>query len=287
MLVGWLLVAFTGAPAQDGPKYPIPDKIERATKADDKGMLQWEAWPDTKCPSCQGSGKMKCVTCARFPEEAKSCPECKRTKEREAVCRTCGGSGKWADPLEKVPCAGCMGSSFLLCLVCQGGGQLRVDKAKNWSDCPGCRGDGAFKCSVCNGTRSVEVAAVKPSLKDGSVANLDKALAATDTALKELAAFTPAGGDKARKAVKALNKTYETAGATHPALKRLTKALDDYMGKLAAGAQFQGHAEMEANAMAQVKANSEYYLKHQKRMLELAHKRAEANAKLAAEQKGK
>jgi len=50
------------------------------------------------------------------------------------------------------------------------------------------------------------------------------------------------------------------------------------MSKIFTGAQFQGHAENEANTMNRLKANAEYYLKHQKRMLELAIARAEANA---------
>jgi DnaJ-class molecular chaperone len=287
LLLGSWCATLGVAAAQDGPKYPIPEKIERATKADDKGVLQWEAWAEPKCPNCNGTGKMKCPTCARFADDAKTCPECKRNKEREAVCRTCAGTGKLADPLEKVVCPACLGAAFLLCMVCHGGGQLKVDKAKQWSDCPGCRGEGGFKCVVCNGTRMVEVAAVKPSLKDGTPANLEKALAATDQALKELAAFTPSGGEKARKEVKALCKTLDTAGAVHPSLKRLPKFLEDYMGKIYGGAQFQGHEEHEAQAMGQVQTNCEYYLKHQKRMMELAQKRAEANAKLAADQKGK
>jgi hypothetical protein len=288
LLVGGLLLALVArAPAQEGIKMPIPEKIERATKTDDKGLVQWDAWPESKCPNCAGTGKAKCTTCARFPEDATICPECKRNKDREVTCRTCAGAGSIPDPLEKVQCPGCLGASFLLCMVCGGGGQLKVDKAKQWSACPGCRSEGGFKCVVCNGARMVEVAAVKPSLKDGTVPNLAKALATTDQALKDLGMFNPAGGDKARKEAKALAKSLETAGSVHPALKRLPKFFEDYMGKIYAGAQFQGHEEHEANAMNLVKNNAEYYLKHQKRMIELAHKRAEANAKLAAEQKGK
>jgi hypothetical protein len=39
--------------------------------------------------------------------------------------------------------------------------------------------------------------------------------------------------------------------------------------------------------MQLVQQGAVYYLKHQKRMLELVQKRAEANAKVQAEQKGK
>jgi hypothetical protein len=287
LLVCFALGLALPSAAQDGAKYLIPEKIERATKADDKGVLQWEAWPDTKCGSCSGTGKAKCTTCARFAEDATSCPECKRNKDREIPCRACAGTGAIADPLEKVPCSGCMGASFLMCTVCGGGGRLKVGGAKQWSDCPSCRGEGGFKCGVCNGTRQVETTGVKPSLKDAPVASLAKAMTVTDTALKELAAFSPGGGPKARKEMKALAKIFDTAGAQHPSLKRLAKAFEDFFGKVEGGAQFQGHEEHQANAMNLVKGSAEYYLKHQKRMLELAHKRAEANAKLAAEQKGK
>lgn len=287
LLICFALGVALPASAQDAPRFLIPEKIERATKADDAGMLQWEAWSETKCESCSGTGKAKCITCARFSDDAASCPECKRNAEREVACRPCAGAGTLPDPLEKVTCSGCMGASFLLCMVCGGGGRLKVGGAKQWSACPACRSDGAFKCGVCNTTRQVETAGVKPSLKDANVATLAKAAAATDTALKDLAAFSPGGGQKARKEMKALANIFQTAGAHHPSLKRLAKAFDDYFGKTEAGAQFQGHEEHQVNAMNLVKGNAEYYLKHQKRMIELASKRAEANAKLAAEQKGK
>ncbi len=287
LLLCFALGAAVLAPAQEAPRYSNPEKIERATKPDDTGMEQWEPWPEVKCQSCAGTGKAKCTTCARFAEEAPNCPECKRTPEREVPCRVCAGTGVIDDPLVELPCSGCRGASFLICVTCGGGGRLRVDKAKQWSDCPSCRGDGAFKCTVCNGTRQVDATAVKPSLKDATVANLAKALAATDTALKEVAAFNPTGGLKTRKEMKALAKTLDTAGSFHPSLKRLAKLLDDYVAKTEAGSQFQGQQERQVEALTIVKGNAEYYLKHQKRMLELAHKRAEANAKVAAEQKGK
>lgn len=282
-----VLASGAGAPAQDDIRYFHPEKFERPTKPDDKGLLQWAEWKGEKCKTCSGTGKAKCTTCVRFADDQPNCPECKRNEAREVVCRACAGAGEMPDPLEKVLCPGCLAASFLLCTVCSGGGRLKIDKAKNWSDCPGCRGDGGFKCTACNGARVVDVAALKPSLKEANAAALAKAITVVDQALKELGAFTPSGGEKARKEVKAMVKTLETASASHPALKRAAKALEDCMGKIYAGAQFQGHEENEARFMALVKFNSEYYLKHQKRMMELAHKRAEANAKLLAEQKGK
>lgn len=285
-----LLLSFHGLASPvlaQGLRFPTPERIERATKADDKGVLQWEAWPSPKCASCSGTGKAKCTTCERFQDDSPNCIECKRNKDREVACRVCAGVGTQPDPLDKVLCPGCLGASFLLCPTCGGGGRLKVGGAKQWSDCPCCRGDGGFKCGVCNGARLVETAGLKPSLRDANVKDLGKAIAATDAGLKELGLLNPAGGDKARKEQKALTKALEAAAPAHPAIKRLPKAFDDYMGKCAAGSQFQGYAEEQVESMNLVKQNAEYYLKHQKRMLELAMKRAEANAKLAEAQKGK
>lgn len=281
------LVCVSSGFAQEGRRIFNPEKFERATKTDDKGLIQWDAHKADKCPNCSGTGKMKCPTCERFDDEATNCPECKRTKEREVPCRSCAGTGTFPDPLEKVLCPSCDASSMLICTVCGGGGRLKVGGAKQWSACPGCRGAGGFKCTTCNGTRLVEPAAMKPPLKDAGVAALDKATAALDAAVKELGDFNPAGGDKARKEVKALAKALDGAGAVFPPLRRMAKAGEDYLGKIFGGAQFQGHEENEAEAMAMQKAGALQYLKHQKRMLELAKKRAEANAKVQAEQKGK
>jgi len=271
-----------------GVRYQMPERIERATKADAAGVLQWEEWTAPKCLSCTGTGKAKCTTCERFQDEAEICIECKRNAQREVACRACAGVGTYPDPLDKALCPGCMGASFLLCPTCGGGGRLRIgDGAKNWSACPCCRGDGGFKCGVCNGNRLVETAGLKPSLRDAPPKELAKAIAATDACLKELGLVNPAGGDKARKEQKALVKALGAGASVHPAIKRLPKVFEDYMGKCAAGSQFQGYDEEQVESMNLVKQNAEYYLKHQKRMLELANKRAEANAKLAAEQKGK
>ena len=264
-----------------------PERLERATTTDEKGLTQWAEWKAEKCPNCSGTGKTKCATCERFQDDAPNCVECGRNKDRTTTCRMCAGSGTLPDPLEKVGCPGCLGASFFECTICGGGGRIKIGGDKKFGDCVGCRGTGGWKCGVCNGARLVEPAALKPSMKDASTKDLQKAMAATEQALKELTVISPAGGDKARKDVKAMVKAFEAAQAYHPAMKRLGKPFEDYMGKIYAGKQFQGAAENEANTMAMVKNSAEYYLKHQKRMLELAQKRAEANEKLAAEQKAK
>jgi nitrate reductase cytochrome c-type subunit len=288
------LLSFVAATAfavaqDDAPdiRYPNAEKFERSTKTDDKGLVQWADHEEQKCKSCAGTGQTRCTTCIRFDADAANCPECKLTQERKVPCRACGGLGHWADPLQKVHCPGCMAAGFLLCTICGGGGRLKVNSAKQWSDCPGCRGTGSYKCGACNGQRLVETAALKPSLKDAPSAALQKAIAAADESLKQLAAVNLKGGDTARKEVKALIKAMEPAAAYFPPLKRLPKSFEDYMGKIYAGNNFQGHEENEAQTMGSVKLSTEYYLKHQKRMMELCQKRAEANAKVEAESKGK
>jgi len=268
-------------------RYVIPERFERATKADDKGLLQWAEHKQDKCVTCAGKGKTKCATCERFPDDAKQCVECKRNKDRETVCRPCGGLGYWPDPLEKAHCPQCLGSAVVVCLLCAGGGAIKTDGGGDrWQKCSGCRGEGGMKCGTCNGGRLVEVAVLKPSLKDANAASLTKALATTDQMLTALQAFAPSGNNT-RKEVKELQKIYSSGQDVFPPMKRINKALDDVMNKVYAGNQYQGFQEREANTLNMFKSSSEYYLKHQKRMMELAHKRAEANEKLLEEGKGK
>jgi hypothetical protein len=268
-------------------KILIPERLERETVVDDKGMVQWAEWKPVECPNCVGKGKVKCTTCERFLEEITNCPECKRNEAREVTCRLCAGEGTLPDPLEKASCPGCRGASFLLCTTCGGAGGMRVGDDKRISPCPACRGEGSFPCGACKGARLCETAALKPSLKDAKLKDLQKAMAATDKALEELAKFEAQGGDKARKEVKALIKIWDLAGPNYPPLKRMGKSFEDYMGKIYAGRTFQGSADKEAATMKMQKDASEHYLKHQRRMLELAQKRAEANEEAAAKAKGK
>lgn len=287
----WLLFLFVAVAASaqkdKAPeiRYVAPDKFERATTKDDKGLLQWAEWKADKCQSCAGTGKTKCSTCWRFTEDAKHCVECKRNKDREAACRACAGLGHWPDPLEKVHCPQCFAAGFVLCLLCGGGGQIKTDGGGDrFGDCSMCRGEGGFKCGTCNGARLVEVAALKPSLKEANAAALQKAIAQAEQTMAALDAIKPSG-KTTRKEVKDLVKAYGLGQASFPPLKRTSKGLEDVIGKVYGGNQFQGFEEREANTLSSFKQHSEYFLKHQKRMLELAHKRAEANEKVLAEQK--
>ncbi|MCK5944175.1 MAG: hypothetical protein KAI24_19470, partial [Planctomycetes bacterium] len=120
---------------------------------------------------------------------------------------------------------------------------------------------------------------LKPSLREAPLDKLQKAQEALEESMKRFAAFEPKGGTKARNEVKELGKAYDALKKFHPAFKGMAKATKNYMSKILGGAQFQGHEQNEANAMNLLKSNAEYYLKHQKRMLELAIQRAEANEK--------
>jgi len=274
-----LLFASSAQLAAQGTRYPIPERIERKTEGGDGGAQVWTKWEAPDCGHCKGSGKATCGTCARFAKDAKNCPECgRKDKNLLTACRACAGTGKISDPLDQAPCAGCMGSGIFLCTVCGGGGQLKVGGAKRWSKCPSCRGKGGFKCGGCNGKRVMKSLAIKPSLRDAELEKLQKAKESVLASLKLFNAFSPVGGTKARKEVKALGKCYDELKKLHPSFKGMPKATKGYMSKIFAGAQFRGHEETEANTMKQLKTNAEYYLKHQKRMLDLAIKRAELNA---------
>ena len=276
-LVALFVFAAVGSAQQ---KVLIPEKLERATVVDENGVAQWAEYKGDECPNCVGKGKVKCTTCERYPEDAKFCLDCERKPEREAPCRMCAGEGKLKDPLHTAPCPACGAASFLICVLCAGRGEIGVAGAPKPTTCPGCSGDGGWKCATCDGKRFVEMAAFKPSFADAKDKDLQKALTQTDALLKQLEDFAPVGGPKARKEVKALTKMMESVQATFPALKRTIKSTDDVMNKVYGGSQFQGHEENEANTMKMVAAHTAHYLKHQKRMLELVHKRAEANAKV-------
>lgn len=274
-----LLLAAVGSAQQ---KALIPEKIERPTVVDDKGIAQWAEHKADQCPACVGKGKVKCTTCERYPDEVTQCLDCKRADPREATCRMCAGEGTLPDPLEKATCPGCAGASFLLCTVCAGSGGMHIGGAKQRSKCPACSGDGGWKCGACDGKRLVEGAALKPSLKEAKDKDLAKAIAATDSAIEQLSKFEPSGGQKARKDMKALVKILESVQSTYPPIKRAVKPLDDFMSKMYAGSQFQGSEENEAATMKNMAERVSYYLKIEKRMLELAQKRNEANAQAAA-----
>ena len=263
MLLSLLVATTAMLPAQ---RFLKPERIERETEVDINGMEQFVKWK-LKCPSCKGVGKTKCITCERFGDDAKTCPECNRKNKMMAPCRVCAGKGEIPDPLVSAPCAGCMGASFLVCTVCGGGGRLKVGGAKRWSSCPSCRGKGGFKCTGCKGKRVMTNLVTKPPLLEAPPDKLKKAIKDLDKMIVLFDKIEPVGGNKARKVVKEFGKAYAAGKKIHPAFKDLAKLNKTYMSKIFAGAQFQGHVENEQNTLKMLKSNTQYYLKHQKRMM--------------------
>jgi len=265
-------------PAQKDGKiqYLEPDKVERATAPDDKGQQQWSDWKPENCPNCNGNKTVDCPHCAHFADN-KKCPECNMTKK--APCRACAGLGTVADPLDKMLCPECLGAGQFQCATCEGRGISKVNgSGDKIFDCVACRGEGGYKCAICNGTRLVEAAAIKPSLRAATnAAVLTKAKEQVDAALKQLATFEP-DGKNSRKDVKEFTKVLAPLAPLLPPIKREQKAVEDVMGKIYAGSVYEGHEEKEANALKMWRAHTEYYLKLNRRMLELSIKRAEQNA---------
>jgi hypothetical protein len=282
VLLALLLAA--AVPAQF--QYLVPEKLERATAKDDNGLLQWAKFEDVKCPVCKGTGKIvPCPTCQRYIEEAKKCRDCGRNEKREAVCHTCAGTGKLCDPLAKVMCPGCHGAGGLLCVNCGGSGGGK-DKDGKLFDCPICRGESFIVCAICEGKRFVDAAKLKPSLAEASAKDLGKALELTDAVLKDVAAFTPVAKNT-RKEIKTLLAAVKLGEKLHPSFKLLPKLEKEYMKIVYAGAAYVDQEQREVAAMQTLKNSVEYYLKWEKRMLELSLARAEANEKALAEQGGK
>lgn len=288
-LLLWFIAAFVTAFAADAPaqvRHFHPEKFERATKTDSEGYVQWAEHEKVRCPTCQGTGKMKCKICERYPEEATKCPGCDRNEAKEAVCHACAGTGSFLDPLEHSVCPGCQGGARIICGSCPGSGILKLGTgAKRWSNCIGCRGDGHIECPICKGTRTATGAKLKPSLRDAPSDQLKKAMASADATLKAVTAFKPKAKNT-RKEIKELLKAAKLGEKTFPPIKEFPKLVKELMKMTYAGSNYMGQAERELHAMERLKNSLDYYLMVQQRAMELALKRAEANEKLAAE-KGK
>lgn len=266
-------------------RFVNPEKYERATVADAEGLLQWEEWKEVPCQVCKGKKVTTCLTCYRLIE-SEGCPECQG--KGDAPCRACGGLGHYPDPLERALCPQCMGAGCIPCNTCAGGGKIKEQGGGDrWGNCPSCRGSGGWVCAACEGKRLVETPALKPSAKDASVQQLQKALAVVDGTLTAVLAYEIQGNQN-RKWVKEFNATIPSAAQSLlPPLKKVPKALEEIMRKLGGGSMYIGHEESEAHLVQLFQGNVKYYLQFEKRLLELSLARAENNAKVLAEKKGK
>lgn len=269
-------------------RYMSPEKFERATQKDAEGLLQWVEWKQQPCPVCKGTKTTTCQQCFR-QDDSTNCMECKG--KGEAPCRSCGGLGYWPDPLEQVLCPGCFGEGCFPCLLCATSakiGKIKIEGGgDHWQTCPACRGDGGIVCQVCDGKRLVESAQLKPSLKDADLKTLLKAKAAVEASMQGVAAFQPEG-KMARKWVKQfIALLTPQAGAALPPLKKVGKDLEEVMKKLAGGSQFVVYPELQGKVIEAFVKSVDYYLKHQNHLLDLCIARAEANAKVSEENKGK
>lgn len=285
-LVLLLFAWSSGLPAQKSDKseflVPIPDKIERPTKADEAGLLQWEPHKADRCVNCKGRQVMVCLHCERFDKgDTESCPECKN--KQEATCRICAGTGQMPDVLKQAPCPTCFGAALTRCFVCNGRGRFPVAGGGGKPQkCDCCDGIGAFKCQTCDGKRFVETPALKPSMADGKVADLKKAIANAEELSAALDKWTTT--QDGRKDAKAFDKLVGLA-KFFPALKKTGKHFDEISKKQAKGAVWKHYGETVGTQLETTKQALDYYLKHQKRILELSLARAEHNEAKAAETK--
>jgi hypothetical protein len=271
-----------GLPAQKQERFEVKyvdaAKMERATKADDHGILQWSTDELPQCPVCKGSKETACPTCNGNKEVTK-CIEC--GGDNKAPCRTCCAQGHLPDLLKHAHCPACLGAGFQLCVLCQGGGWVKLEGGGGRKqDCDACRGAGGHPCPLCNGARLCESAKVKPSLAEAPVEALKKARADVEAAMKALDAFTVTGKNM-RKELKEYAKVTAAAQAVLPPFKKVQKALDDTMAKVDRASQFKNFEEMQVAAVTTWKKANEYYLKAQKRILDLCIARAEQNGKAA------
>lgn len=282
-----LLLTLTSALAAQKDKseflVPIPEKIERPTKTDADGRLQFEAHKADRCVNCKGRQVMTCLHCERFDKgDTESCPECKNTTE--ATCRICAGTGQMPDVLQRAPCPTCFGAALTRCFVCNGRGRFPVaGGGGRLQKCDCCDGVGAFKCTTCDGKRYVELPSLKPNAADAKAADLKKAIANAEELAAALDKWTTT--QDGRKDAKAFDKIVGLA-KFFPALKKTGKHFDDAAKKQSKGAVWKHYGETVGAQLETTKQALDYYLKHQKRILELCLARAEHNEAKAAEAKG-
>ncbi|HLU39145.1 MAG TPA: hypothetical protein VK081_07150 [Planctomycetota bacterium] len=284
------LVLFMVAPAAQKSAseqflVPIPEKLERATVTDAQGAKQWAPYKAERCVNCKGRAVMACLHCERFdPGDCDSCPECKNTKE--ATCRVCYGTGEMADVLERAPCPTCFGAALTRCFVCGGRGKFPVQGGgERPQKCSSCDATGAYPCTTCGGKRYVELPALKPSAAEAPSAELKKALAALDAVEAALRDLQSTGDG--RKDAKAFAKVGAAGGKYLPVMKKVQKHFETVSRAQSKGATWVQYPEMVQNQMETARHALDYWIKHQRRVLQLCLARAEHNESVLAEQEKK
>ena len=276
------LTAAGSAFAQDKPRkepepfmVPIPERMERATKADDNGVLQWAEFQDVECVNCKGKGKMTCRHCERFDDGmCPDCPECHNT--REATCRVCAGTGKMPDILLRAPCPSCGGAGLTACSICAGMGQMKVNGAGDKPQkCGCCKGTGGFTCLTCNGRRYVDTPKLKPNVAEAKLAELKKAMEALQQVMDTMQTLESTGDG--RKDMKLYAKVVAPGQKFFPPLKDAQKHFEAEKKAEANGSVWTKYADCVRADTKNAKDQLEYYLKCQKRLLELCIARAESN----------
>lgn len=285
LALGLAVVLGNVAAAQKKSEFlvPIPEKLERATKADAQGLLQFVEHKAERCPNCKGRQVMVCLHCERFDEgDCDLCPECKNSKE--ATCRICAGTGETVDILQRAPCPTCFGAGLTTCFVCGGRGKFPVQGGGDRKQkCGCCDGVGGYPCATCGGKRFVDLPALKPSVVEAKAADVKKAIDAIDAVAAELEKFASSGDG--RKDGKALVKVTSAGGRYLPVLKRVHKHFEDAAKKQAKGAVWTHYKDSVTSDAASMKQALTYYLAHQKRVLQLCLARAEHNEQVLAGKK--
>jgi hypothetical protein len=169
-----------------------------------------------------------------------------------------------------------------MCFVCNGRGKFPVQgDGKKPAKCISCATVGAFPCETCGGKRFVELPALKPSAPDASAADLKKAIEALDAVQSEMRKFASVGDG--RKDPKAFESVTAAGGKFLPVLKRVQKHFDSVSKKQTKGEGWVQYKDMVRNQAEWQKYALEYYLQHQKRVLQLCLARAEHNEPIVAE----
>jgi hypothetical protein len=278
LVLSALLLAAPAALAQKDKQpflVPIPERLERATVDDADGLKQWAEHAAERCINCKGLKTMPCLHCERFNEGVcEDCPECHN--EKKAVCRICAGTGEMPDILEKAPCPTCFGAAITRCFSCGGVGRYKIEGGGDrFTKCGSCSGVGAYPCGTCKGARFVETPKLKPSMKEAGSKDLLKAIELIEQLMVGVEGFTSAG--QARDDIKALAKVLKPAARTFPALRSADQHFESVTKDQTKGSMFKSYEESVVASAEAAKQSLAYYLKHQKRVLELCLARAEHN----------